>query len=285
MIFRTLEECHIQADEPQRDEYIERTGPPISSTKSNKLGDIDMAAKDNNAAECITCPVSIGAGRPKKSKDDFFKPGRLNLFGRLNAVLKAAYDSDSTHEDTESFMMARELPYFRLNVEAETWKRPLSFGNTEEERAIRHSWQEDVTAELNKQYTIDHLNTCTRMLVQQRRARAQDTERWRPFSLVTSYACLLEKHQFKRSRELILHLQFDHHKYWAAKSDEEKNEYRVAMRSWSTHGSCTSVNQDPPARGDPTTKGASTIVSPVQSSTRTSPAPARPPSSRVVQAA
>ena len=61
---------------------------------------------------------------------------QLNLFRSLNAVLKAAYDSDSTHEDTESFMMARELPYFRLNVEAETWKLPLSVGNTEEERAI-----------------------------------------------------------------------------------------------------------------------------------------------------
>ncbi|MCJ1405065.1 hypothetical protein MMC11_008291 [Xylographa trunciseda] len=179
----------------------------------------------NDADDCINCLVSIGTGRPKKSKDDFFKPGRMNWFRNLSTVLKAAYDSDSTHEDTESFMMARELPYFRFNVEADTWKLPLSSWDKEEEQATRHSWKEDVVKELNQKHTKDSLDRCARMLVQQRRERAKDTDRWRRFSLVTSYACPLEKHHFKRSRELILHLQFDHNSFWERKSEKEKSDY------------------------------------------------------------
>ncbi|MCJ1385543.1 hypothetical protein MMC17_008666 [Xylographa soralifera] len=223
----------------------------------------------NDADDCINCLVSIGAGSPKKSKDDFFKPGRMNLFGSLSTVLKAAYDSDSTHENTESFMRARELPYFRFNVEADTWKLPLSFGNGEEERAIRHSWKEDVTAELNKKYTMDSLNRCARMLVQQRRERAKNTERWRRFSLVTSYACPLEKHQFKRSGELISHLQFDHHKFWETKSDKERNEFVSQCEVVPPMEAEPSVNQDPPAALHTTTKADQTTQS--DPTTRVSP--------------
>ena len=120
----------------------------------------------NEAEDCVNCPVSIGTGRSKKSKDDFFKTSRLILFGSFHAVLNASYGSNTAHEDTESFMRARELPYFRFDVEADTWKLPLIVGNSEEDRAIRHSWQEDVTAELNKKGTRDSLNRCARMLVQ-----------------------------------------------------------------------------------------------------------------------
>ena len=218
----------------------------------------------NDAKDCINCLVSIGTGHPKKSKDDFFKPSRMTWTRNLSTVLKAACDSDSTHEDAESFMMAREIPYFRFNVEADTWKLPLTFGDTEE-RAVRRSWKEEVTAELKEVHTSESLKKCARMLVQQRRARAQNIERWRRFSLVTSYACPLEKHQFKRSRELILHLKFDHSSVWEAKSEKEKAEYISLCEVIPQMKAGLSNNPDLPvipnttAKVDPVIKKDSTI--------------------------
>ena len=138
----------------------------------------------NRAGDSISCLVSIGAGCPKKSKDEFFKPGFMNWTRSQSIELKAAYDSDSTHHAVESWMSAKELAtaYFRFNVEADTWNLPLISGDTKEERVIRRSWHEDIRTELNKEHTKKRLSECARLLVQRRQERAKNRKRWRQFS-------------------------------------------------------------------------------------------------------
>ena len=176
----------------------------------------EVLSMHNNADDCINCLVSIGTGRPRKPKDHFFKPGRRNLIHTFNTVKKAAYDSESTEEDTESFSLARDIPYFRLNVEAVSWK--LNDQNPDVQ-------EQEIHTELEKKDVTTNIQFFAGQLVRQRRERAKDTQRWRRFTLGSFFVCPFESRRFNLPREFALHLQHDHASFWLEKDPEKKREF------------------------------------------------------------
>ena len=171
----------------------------------------------NNADDCINCLVSIGTGRPRKPKDDFFKPGKRNFIGTFNAALKkAAYDNESTEEDTESFTLAKDIPYLRLNVEATSWK--LNDQNPLVQK-------QEILAEFEKKSVIANIKFFAAQLVKQRRERAKDTQRWRRFTLGSFFQCPFESRRFNLPREFALHLQHEHASFWMERNDEEREAF------------------------------------------------------------
>ena len=70
-------------------------------------------------------------------------------------------------------------------------------------------------------------------------------EHLRRFPLVNSYACPLEKYQFKDSGELISHPQFDHHKLRETQTGKEKNVSYCNTKVVPHMKAEAPVNQDP----------------------------------------
>ncbi|MCJ1245904.1 hypothetical protein MMC30_003108 [Trapelia coarctata] len=199
----------------------------------------EVLSMHSYAENSVSCLVSIGTGRPKKSKDEFFKPGKRTINSFRNAAMKAAYDRGSTHEDTESFMLAKKLDYFRFDADASSWKLPQGTLELDDKQAADSLWEKEVSAALQDKDTIDHLKTCARLLVRQRRERAKDRERWQRFALAVSFTCPYDNRHFKLPRELRLHLECDHRFRWEKLTTNERDTF------------VSTCKVDPPIKGGP----------------------------------
>lgn len=199
----------------------------------------EVLSMHSYADNCVNCLVSIGTGRPKKSKDDFFKPGKRTLISTLNAAKKAAYDRCSTHEDTESFMLAKELDYFRFDVDASSWKLPQDAFKPDDRQTVASLWEKEVSAALQDKETIDRLQACARLLVKQRKERAKDRERWQRFALAVSFTCPYDNRHFKLPRELRLHFECDHRFWWEKLTTSDRDTF------------VSTCKVDPPVKGGP----------------------------------
>jgi hypothetical protein len=164
---------------------------------------------------CVKTVVSLGTGKPAPSS---IFARRARRFERLNIgsaiqhtnkllhrAKAALTDCENTHKEVESrWQEARgtdtQFGYYRLNIEEGLGKVKLNEmkqsrdngtgGKCTTLQYIRHC----TNVELGKQNVQNELTELAKILVRQRRARAQDDfDRWERFACCTFYKCCEEE--------------------------------------------------------------------------------------------
>lgn len=167
----------------------------------------------------ISSLISIGCGLPKESKQDV---RGFRMLSARNSLKAAAIDSNSVHEDVEFRASVYKIPYSRFEVDGLAWKLPLMEDQSdtiykvfEDELATYFQRNEKASAQLDR---------CAKDLVDQRRLRAQNPDRWRRFTHATFFRCEYHKKEYNLRGPFRKHLKH-HHSEWLEKSNSERESY------------------------------------------------------------
>lgn len=134
--------------------------------------------------EKVSLLVSLGTGMPKQSKEEFFKPGYFGVKAPVRNAKKLmgfSMDSQSIHSAMQSLMKSVETEYFRFNIplEAKEWR--LDSWTKSKKTAFDHL--EKLTDMYLRQADVQKsLHQCAAVLVERRRLRSMDKEKWQEFA-------------------------------------------------------------------------------------------------------
>lgn len=170
----------------------------------------------------ISSLTSIGCGRPKELKQNV---RGFKMLKAKNSLKAATIDSNTVHEDVECRASLLSIPYFRFEVEGQTWKHPLMEGHPD---SVYKDFERELTAHFqHNEKASQRLQRCAEDLVNQRHLRAKDTNRWHRFTHATFFRCSHDGKEFNLRGQFRKHLEH-HHSGWTANSTSQQESYIIS---------------------------------------------------------
>lgn len=167
----------------------------------------------------ISSLTSIGCGSPKELKQNV---RGFKMLKAKNSLKAATIDSNTVHEDVEFRAAMLGIPYFRFEVEGQTWKHPLMEGHPD---SVYEDFERELIAHFqNNEKASQQLHDCAVDLVKQRYLRAKDTDRWRRFTHATFFRCSHDGKEFSLRGRFRKHLEH-HHPEWTEMSISQQESY------------------------------------------------------------